>query len=138
MGDTLFYCGFNGFKQVPNQSSQTLSTLLPHSFSNGGNDVVIRDVAVCWNYLAVVDGDGVVTKFGLVNNGRNGVDRLQAPPPAAATAAAAAAATQSGPAVTPPAAPQRVTQLSATPRHLMVCTEEGGERLKEGPEKETP
>ena len=118
---------------MPNQGNQTLSALVSHpsSSSSGGE---IRDVAVCWNYLAVVDGQGAVTKFGLVG-GRNGVDRLQAPAATAATAANGASSTRTPTpptptASSPPGSPQRVAQMSATPRHLMICTEEGGGKMK--------
>ena len=109
--DTLYYCGFNGFQQVPggaasvssqNGPGHTLTTLTPHGRHNKCGGVV--DVAVCWNYLVVADEHGCVTKYGLVNGGRqNGIKRLEAPVKGA-----------------------KIRQLSATPRHLLVCTDDGG------------
>ena len=61
-------------------------------------------MAICWNYLVVVDEEGV-TKYGLVN-GKNGHHRLALPPGGA-----------------------KIASLSATPRHLLVCTENGGTYL---------
>ncbi len=109
--DTLYYCGFNGFHQVPNASSSghTLTTLSPHGQHKASSVV---DVAVCWNYLAVADEAGV-TKYGLVNGGKqNGRERLDAP-----------------------RKEQKIRHLSATPRHLLVCTDKGG--AKSVPERTT-
>lgn len=100
--DTLYYCGFNGFHQVPSSSNggHTLTTLSPHSQHKSCAGVV--DVAVCWNHLVVADKDGV-TKYGLVNGGKqNGRERLKAP--------------KEG---------DPIKHLSATPRHLLICTEQG-------------
>ena len=58
------------------------------------------DVAVCWNYLVVAEGEHV-TKYGLVNS-KPGLLRLDHPP-------------GSG----------EVTQLSATPRHILSVTSSG-------------
>ena len=112
--DTLYYCGFNGFQQVPggaasvssqNGPGHTLTTLTPHGRHNKCGGVV--DVAVCWNYLVVADEHGCVTKYGLVNGGRqNGTKRLEAPVKGA-----------------------KIRQLSATPRHLLVCTTDGGMKV---------
>ena len=108
--DSLYYCGFNGFQQVPgggavsgqNGPGHTLTTLTPHGRHNKCGGVV--DVAVCWNYLVVADEHGCVTKYGLVNGGRqNGTKKLEAPVKGA-----------------------KIRQLSATPRHLLVCTDDGG------------
>ena len=55
------------------------------------------------NYLVVVEPDGV-TKYGLVE-GKHGHERLPLPP-----------SSSSG----------HITQLSATPRHLLAVTTEGG------------
>ncbi len=99
--DSLYYSGFNGFKQVPHLSALHLSTLVQQQ--QNMDCAGVRDVAVCWNYLVVVDDVGVVTKFGLVR-GRNGQERLEDLPKAAG----------------------KVVQLSATPRHIMVCTDKGG------------
>ena len=107
--DTLYYCGFNGFQQVPaaavsgqNGPGHTLTSLTPHGRHSKCGGVV--DVAVCWNYLVVADEHGCVTKYGLVNGGRqNGTKRLEAPVKGA-----------------------KIRQLSATPRHLLVCTDDGG------------
>ena len=61
----------------------------------------ILDVAICWNYLVCVDGEGI-TKYGLVD-GKNVCMRLTLPPGS-----------------------DKVKQLSATPRHLLAVTENGG------------
>lgn len=62
----------------------------------------VLDVAVCWNYLVVVDTEGI-SKFGLVEGGKNAARRLPLPPDG-----------------------RRITQLSATPRHLLAVTDNGG------------
>ena len=64
----------------------------------------MKDVAVCWNYLVLLGSDGRVTKYGLVE-GRNGAVAAVVPPTEVRG---------------------RLVQVSATPRHLMACTEEGG------------
>ena len=61
----------------------------------------IIDVAICWNYLVVADSEGIV-KYGLAN-GKHGQCRLPLPPGGT-----------------------KVRQISATPRHLLVVTENGG------------
>ena len=58
------------------------------------------DVAVCWNYLVIAEKDKV-TKYGLVNS-KPGLQNLDPPP-------------GSG----------HLTQLSATPRHLLSATATG-------------
>ena len=100
MGDSLHYCGFNGFRQVPNVAGPMISTLVVHK---GKAAAVVADVAVCWNYLVVLTDDGKVTKYGLVE-GKNGMATLQ----------------------TPGGSGGHLVQVSATPRHLMACTREGG------------
>eukprot|EP00095_Tigriopus_kingsejongensis_P002317 maker-scaffold347_size200506-snap-gene-0.24 protein:Tk02317 transcript:maker-scaffold347_size200506-snap-gene-0.24-mRNA-1 annotation:"rcc1 domain-containing protein 1" len=97
--ETLYYCGFNGFKQVPTAAHNvTLTSLFAHK---SASQSPILDVAICWNYLVVVDDSGI-TKYGLVNGKNGGVERLSAPPKAG-----------------------KIVQLSATPRHLLACTENG-------------
>jgi len=59
--------------------------------------------AIFQNYLVVVEPDGV-TKYGLVQ-GKHGHERLSLPP-----------SEKSG----------KITQLSATPRHLLAVTADGG------------
>lgn len=145
--DEIFYCGFNGFRQVPyQQDKQTITTLISQSgksFASSSteksNKVLgintyrfslinpllfypifyhainirqilrfqpyIQDVAICWNYLVIADSEGIV-KYGLVN-GKHGQCRLPLPPGGA-----------------------KVRQVSATPRHLLVVTENGGKKMK--------
>jgi len=92
----VYYCGFNGFKQVPTSgSSDTLTCLTPHT-----KNTEVVDVAICWNYLVVAEKDGV-TKYGLINN-KPGLERLDKPPGSAG-----------------------VSQLSATPRHILSVTDTG-------------
>ncbi|XP_023344096.1 E3 ubiquitin-protein ligase HERC2 [Eurytemora carolleeae] len=92
----IYYAGFNGFKQVPLASnSDTLTCLTLHTKS-----AKVVDVSVCWNYLVVAEGE-YVTKYGLVNS-KPGLARLDHPP-------------GSG----------EVTQLSATPRHILSVTSSG-------------
>jgi len=106
--DELFYCGFNGFRQVPYQpDKQTITSLISQcgkTFAAPGADKSnkphIIDVAICWNYLVVADSEGIV-KYGLAN-GKHGQCRLPLPPGAT-----------------------KVRQISATPRHLLVVTENG-------------
>ena len=57
-------------------------------------------MAVCWNYLVVAEGD-YVTKYGLVNS-KPGLARIDSPP-----------------------ASGEITQLSATPRHILSVTSSG-------------
>jgi len=91
-----YYCGFNGFQQVPSStSSDTLTCLTPHT-----KNAEIVDVAICWNYMVVAEKGGV-TKYGLVNN-KPGMERLDNPPGSAG-----------------------VCQLSATPRHILSVTDTG-------------
>lgn len=93
----LFYCGFNGFGQVPGGiSSDTHTSLTSHTKSS---DVV--DVAICWNYLVVAETKGVI-KYGLVNN-KPSLEQLDHPPGGAG----------------------KVTHLSATPRHILSVTDTG-------------
>jgi len=92
----LYYCGFNGFKQVPSSSgSDTLTCLTLHSKSEA-----VVDAAICWNYMVVAESEAI-TKYGLINN-KPGQLVLARPPGAAG-----------------------VTQLSATPRHILTVTEAG-------------
>jgi len=92
----IYYCGFNGFRQVPlAANSDTLTCLTLHTKSSK-----VVDVAVCWNYLVIAEGDHV-TKYGLVNS-KPGLLRLEHPPGSGV-----------------------VTQLSATPRHILSVTSSG-------------
>ena len=50
----VFYCGFNGFKQVPSSAdcdTLTCLTAVPHARKAEQERVV--DVAICWNYLVI-------------------------------------------------------------------------------------
>jgi len=99
MSDELYYCGFNGFRQVPSQpDNQTLTSLI--SQSRPGNGRTIHDLAICWNYLVVAEPQGLV-KYGLVD-GKPGQCRLSLPPGA-----------------------KKVKQVSATPRHILAVTDAG-------------
>ncbi len=101
--DEVWYCGFNGFKQVPSQTDRhTLTTLVPQQPKLSARDVV--DVAVCWNYFVIAEPDHI-TKFGLVD-GRHGLKRLDLPPGKDKDRA--------------------FVQVSATPRHLLAVTDNGG------------
>lgn len=92
----VFYCGFNGFQQVPNSSnSDTLTCLTPHT-----KNTEVVDVAICWNYLVVAEKSGI-TKYGLVNN-KPCLERLENPPGSGG-----------------------VAQVSATPRHVLCVTDNG-------------
>jgi len=92
----IYYCGFNGFRQVPlANNTDTLTCLTLHTKS-----AKVVDVAVCWNYLVVAEGDHV-TKYGLVNN-KLSLVRLEHPPGSGG-----------------------ITQLSATPRHILSVTSSG-------------
>jgi len=92
----IYYCGFNGFRQVPlAATSDTLTCLTLHT-----KNAKVVDVGVCWNYLVVAEGDHV-TKYGLVNS-KPGLVRLEHPPGSGV-----------------------VTQLSATPRHILCVTSSG-------------
>ena len=94
----VYYCGFNGFRQVPSSAaSDTLTSLTPHT--KGAKKIV--DVAICWNYLVVAESD-TVTKYGLVNT-KPGLDRLN----------------------NPPGGNVSMVQLSATPRHIFSVTDNG-------------
>jgi len=62
----VYYCGFNGFKQVPSSGDCDTLTCLTVANKSGSSSNVV-DVAICWNYLVVADTDGI-TKYGLVNN----------------------------------------------------------------------
>lgn len=109
--DELYYCGFNGFRQVPSQpDKQTITTLatqgsrLSPSVGSKGS-YQISDVSVCWNYLAVAETAGCgVVKYGLVD-GKPGHRRIGLPPGGS-----------------------DVRQISATPRHLLAVTELGGSK----------
>jgi len=95
----VFYCGFNGFKQVPSSGdSDTLTCLTVLNKNNKQGQVV--DVAICWNYLVVADSQGI-SKYGLVNN-KPCVDRLDNPP-----------------------GNDGVCQTSATPRYILTVTRTG-------------
>ena len=64
----VFYCGFNGFKQVPsNGDRDTLTSLVVLNKNDNKVTMEVMDVAICWNYLVVADSEGI-TKYGLVNN----------------------------------------------------------------------
>ena len=94
----VYYCGFNGFKQVINcstissriffltlvltlvpgqvPSSADCDTLTCLTVANKSGSVpgkAVVDVAICWNYLVVADSEGI-TKYGLVNN-KPGLER---------------------------------------------------------------
>ncbi|TRY75321.1 hypothetical protein TCAL_00742 [Tigriopus californicus] len=98
--ETLYYCGFNGFKQVPSSANNvTLTSLVPHK---SASNTRILDVDICWNYLVVVQDGSGITKYGLVDGKNGSVERLTAPPHV-----------------------EKIVQLSATPRHLLVCTDNG-------------
>ena len=104
MADEVWYCGFNGFKQVPSQVDRhTLTTLVSQQIKPCQRNIV--DVAVCWNYLVVAEPDKV-TKFGLVK-GRHGFERLDLPPGGG----------------------NEFVQISATPRHLLAVTDTGGKLI---------
>jgi hypothetical protein len=103
MTDEVWYCGFNGFKQVPSQTDRhTLTTLVSQQPKPPSRDIV--DVAVCWNYLVIAEPDKI-TKYGLVE-GRHGLERL----------------------TLPPGSSHRFVQVSATPRHLLAVTDTGGKQ----------
>ena len=98
----VWYCGFNGFKQVPSQTDRhTLTSLVLQQPKPINRSIV--DVAVCWNYLVVAEPNQI-TKYGLVE-GRHGLERLALPPGKGKT----------------------FVQVSATPRHLLAVTDSGGE-----------
>ncbi len=97
--DTVYYCGFNGFRQVPGVASPTVTTL---TAAARDSTLPVLDVAICWNYLLLADADGL-TKYGLVNGKNGGAERLVAPEG------------------------RSIAQLSATPRHILACTNSGGE-----------
>lgn len=98
----VYYCGFNGFKQVPSSGDcDTLTCLTAINKSSSGHarrEVV--DVAICWNYLVVADTGGI-TKFGLVNN-KPSLERLDNPPGS-----------------------EGIRQASATPRYILTVTDRG-------------
>jgi len=92
----IYYCGFNGFQQVPTSStSDTLTCLTPHT-----KNADVTDVAICWNYMVIAEKTGIV-KYGLVNN-KPCIERLDNPPGSSG-----------------------VSQLSATPRHVLCVTDNG-------------
>ena len=98
----VFYCGFNGFKQVPSSGDCDTLTCLT-VLNKNGNKVVqeeVVDVAICWNYLVVADTQGI-TKYGLVNN-KPCVERLDNPP-----------------------GDDGICQASATPRYILSVTKAG-------------
>lgn len=100
--DELYYCGFNGFRQVPSHpDKQTLTTLITQCRPSSSGSKRIHDVAICWNYLVVAEADSLI-KYGLVD-GKNGQARIGLPPGATG-----------------------VNQVSATPRHILVVTDKGG------------
>ena len=101
MTDEVWYCGFNGFKQVPSQTDRhTLTSLVLQQPKPLARSIV--DVAVCWNYLVVAEPHQI-TKYGLVE-GRHGLERL----------------------ALPPGNGKKFVQVSATPRHLLAVTDTGG------------
>jgi len=104
--DEFYYCGFNGFGQVPSQPENQLTTLvcqnrISASTSQEQKQPKVQDVAICWNYLVLADSQSGLTKYGLVG-GKPGQCRLGLPPGAKA-----------------------VKQVSATPRHLLAITDAG-------------
>lgn len=100
MSDEVWYCGFNGFKQVPAQADRhTLTSLVLQQPKPLARNIV--DVAVCWNYLVVAEPHQI-TKYGLVE-GRHGLERL----------------------CLPPGNGTKFVQVSATPRHLLAVTDAG-------------
>ena len=101
MSDEVWYCGFNGFKQVPAQADRhTLTSLVLQQPKPLARNIV--DVAVCWNYLVVAEPNQII-KYGLVE-GRHGLERL----------------------CLPPGNSTKFVQVSATPRHLLAVTDKGG------------
>ena len=103
--DELYYCGFNGFRQVPSHpDKQTLTSLIAQSRPSVGSKC-IHDVAICWNYLVVAEDESLI-KYGLVN-GKNGQTRIGLPSGA-----------------------RSVHQVSATPRHILAVTDDGGETIE--------
>lgn len=104
--DEFYYCGFNGFGQVPSQPETQLTTLVCQNrtvspSAQQQSPVKLQDVAICWNYLVLADSKGGLIKYGLVN-GKPGQSRLGLPPGA-----------------------KLVKQVSATPRHLLAVTDTG-------------
>ena len=97
---TVHYCGFNGFRQIPSSSNHTLKALT--LFEGQDHQGRVTDAAICWNYLVFLDREGRVHKHGLVD-GKNG----------------------SSVKLEPLNEGQKVVQLSATPRHVLVCTDKG-------------
>ena len=101
MSDEVWYCGFNGFKQVPAQADRhTLTSLVLQQPKPLARNIV--DVAVCWNYLVVAEPHQI-SKYGLVE-GRHGLERL----------------------CLPPGNSTKFVQVSATPRYLLAVTDTGG------------
>ena len=99
MTKEVFYCGFNGFKQVPSSSDSDTLTCLT-ILNKNKSEVEVGDVAICWNYLVVADNKGI-TKYGLVNN-KPTLERLDNPPGG-----------------------DSVIQTSATPRYILSVTSSG-------------
>ena len=101
MTDEVWYCGFNGFKQVPSQADRhTLTSLVLQQPKPLAREIV--DVAVCWNYLIVAEPHQII-KYGLVKGKHHGLERLSLPPGKG----------------------QKFVQVSATPRHLLAVTDTG-------------
>ncbi|XP_040567771.1 RCC1 domain-containing protein 1 [Lepeophtheirus salmonis] len=97
----IYYCGFNSFHHVPScPESPTLARLTLQSEALPE----IRDVAICWNFMALVDNQGSLLQYGL---GFQSLDRrmreLRLPSEARG----------------------EVLRLSATPRHLLAVTGTG-------------
>eukprot|EP00096_Caligus_rogercresseyi_P012781 TRINITY_DN5466_c0_g1_i1.p1 TRINITY_DN5466_c0_g1~~TRINITY_DN5466_c0_g1_i1.p1 ORF type:complete len:438 (-),score=131.67 TRINITY_DN5466_c0_g1_i1:192-1505(-) len=98
----IYYCGFNSFHHVPScPESPTLSRLTLQS----GSLPAIRDVAICWNFLALVDDSGGLLQYGL---------GFQSP-----------METRSRSLRLPSEARGEVLRISATPRHLLAVTGTG-------------
>ncbi|QQP48550.1 RCC1 domain containing 1 [Caligus rogercresseyi] len=98
----IYYCGFNSFHHVPScPESPTLSRLTLQS----GSLPAIRDVAICWNFLALVDDSGGLLQYGL---------GFQSP-----------MENRSRSLRLPSEARGEVLRISATPRHLLAVTGTG-------------
>jgi len=96
----VYYCGFNGFKQVPSSADcDTLTCLTVANKSGSVPGKAVVDVAICWNYLVVADSEGI-TKYGLVNN-KPSLQRLEPP------------------------SSEGIRQVSATPRYILTVTDRG-------------
>ena len=100
MSDKILFCGFNGFGQLPHLRDNVNEFVEDVDEKSARRE--IADVAICWNFWLVLDAvDGVILKRGLVE-GKNGGRATLKPPTEA-----------------------KVSQLSATPRHVLACAEDG-------------